>query len=226
MNLPRSKRNDVLTTKLEDEVVIYDPETKQAHSLNRVAVAVWNHSEEAGSLDDLQRIVAEEIGGPIDQVAIVGALRKLQAARLLLDKAIGKGPLTRREMLAKSGKLGAAAVVTPLIASALVPAAAAAASQHFTCTTVGVCGNFTFCGPDCACFESDSPSPFCFNDFFCDTAVPCNTHADCPLPGSFCTVNTCCGSLPGFAGFCASACNGSGVPLGPSSGKTATGKTV
>jgi len=139
MNPPSSRRDDLLTTKLDDEVVIYDPETKQAHSLNRLAVAVWTHADAAESIEDLNRRVSADIGAVIDQSAVVKAIRKLDKARLLVDKFTATGPMTRRQLLGTGGKLGAAAMVTPLIASALVPVAAAAASVIPGLCPTGVC---------------------------------------------------------------------------------------
>lgn len=223
MTLPRARRGDLLTTKLDDEVVVYDPESKQAHSLNRLAVAVWNHSDGARTVEELQGVVSNEIGVAVDQAAIVGALRKLEKAHLVLDKVAATGPITRRQMLTRTGKFGAVAMATPLIASAFVPMAAAAASPG-TCTTgVPGCGSSPVCGNDCFCFESDAPTAVCFNDYFCSTAVACSSSGDCPA-NFFCTTNTCCGS----SGFCATQCTGLGVPLGPSTqrGKTAAGRTL
>ena len=67
MNLPQAKKTNLLTTELEDEVVVYDPDSKQAHSLNRTAVAVWNHCDGKTSLGDLQRRVSAEVGAPISE---------------------------------------------------------------------------------------------------------------------------------------------------------------
>ena len=224
MNVPRGRRDDLLTTKLDDEVVVYDPETKQAHSLNRLAVSVWNHADDAETVADLRAKVSTDVGVPVNEAAVLNALQKLERAHLLLDKVATSGPLTRREILRKGGKLSAAVAVTPIIASALVPMAAAAAS--FVCS-VGVpgCQQSPTCGPDCFCFATDATG-VCFNDFFCGTSPACNTSATCPS-GTFCAISTCCAPPPGFEGFCAPRCNGSGTPVGPTQhGSTAAGKTL
>jgi coenzyme PQQ synthesis protein D (PqqD) len=217
MNLPRARRDDLLTTKLDDEVVIYDPESKQAHSLNRVAVAVWNHADGAKTIAELQRMVSGDLGAQIDHTAVVSAIRKLERAHLLLDKVGTLGPMTRREILGKGGKLGAAAMVTPLIASALVPVAAAAASPG-ACTNPVAC--VTFCGTGtpgtCGCFPTTEGGAWCGQGIACATAEHCTTSADCPT-GSRCTA-TCCGGT-----ICEPACE----TLAPNSplphGQTSTG---
>jgi hypothetical protein len=220
MNPPRKRRDDVLTTKLDDEVVIYDPETKQAHTLNRVAVSVWNHSEEASTVEDLREKVSEDIGASIEAAAILTALRRLERANLLVGKISSSGPMTRRDLLVKGGKLGAAAAVTPLIASALVPIAAAAASP--TCSQAGSCGNFQdhICahapnGTTCYCWQTAEGGTFCGGDFFCPPVSNCNVSGDCP--GTACVVNTCCG-IPA----CSPAC-GAGIAPSHGPGLTAAG---
>lgn len=70
MNRPRARRDDLLTTALEDEVVVYDPDRKQAHSLSRVAMAAWNHCDGATSIDDLRQAVADETGLNVDEEAV------------------------------------------------------------------------------------------------------------------------------------------------------------
>jgi hypothetical protein len=201
MDVPRSRRDDLLTTKLDDEVVVYDPDSKQAHSLNRLAVAVWNHADGSKSIDELQQSVSDEIGTPIDQTAVINAIRKLERAHLLLDKVGAVGPMTRREMLTKSGKFGAIAMATPLIASAFVPVAAAAASViiHPECTGAA-CGTFTACSgsnADCVCVSLGGPAGpggICVpGSTSCASLTPCNaTDLSCPA-GEVCGVDTCCG---------------------------------
>ena len=207
------KRDDLLTTKLDDEVVVYDPETKQAHSLNSLAVAVWTHADEAATVGDLQRRVSADIGAPVDEATVLSALRKLQKAHLLLDKLTASGPLTRRELLGKGGKLGAVAMVTPLVASALVPMAAAAASA---CPVAGNCltgQTFPTCatapnGTTCYCAMTTEGTNACIGNWICGTVSDCSSTAQCPS-GSTCVVNSFC-TCGTATGNCAPAC-GAGI---------------
>jgi hypothetical protein len=194
MNLPRGRRDDLLTTKLDDEVVVYDPETKRAHSLNRLAVAVWNHSDSAKTVADLQQKVSDDIGVPIDHAAVLSALRKLERAHLLLGKVADTGPMTRREILRKGGKLSAAVAVTPLIVSALVPVAAAAASPSHVCSPGGICGAVSTCGATgaCVCFLTVENRGFCHLPESCGGLQSCSSTLQCPT-GMACVV-TCCGA--------------------------------
>jgi hypothetical protein len=156
-------------------------------------VAVWNHSEGASSVDDLQRMVANDVGLAVDRDAIVSALRKLDRAHLLLEKVSAAGPITRRQALTRGGKLGVAAAVTPLIASALVPTAAAAASPSHICSPAGSCGTTPQCGVSgaCVCFLTVDGFGFCHLPESCAGLPSCNSTLDCPT-GQACVV-TCCG---------------------------------
>jgi hypothetical protein len=194
MNLPSARRDDLLTTKLDDEVVVYDPERKQAHSLNRVALAVWNHSDGAKTIEELQRAASEEVGVPVDQGAIWVALSKLEKANLLLGKVSTAGAMTRRDMLGKAGRYGAMAVATPLIASALVPMAAAAASACVGTTPPGTAGGHCSSGTaTCQCVNRMTPSgpaaPTCVDTVAtfgaCGFITP-GTFTDCTTAGTIC----------------------------------------
>ncbi len=157
MSLPRARRDDLLVTNLDEEVVVYDPERQQAHSLNRLAVSVWRHSDGTRVVGDLQRLVSDDLGVSIDQAAVVAALRMLDKAKLLDKQDVSAG-LTRREALGKAGRFGAAAVIaTPIIASAFVPMAAAAAS---VCSGPGSPGTTAGapCGTPCQCLKTMTPT--------------------------------------------------------------------
>jgi hypothetical protein len=127
MNLPRARLGELVATQLEDEVVVYDPDRKQAHSLNQVASAVWHHCNGVNTIAELQRLVSDEIGVPLDQESVWLALRKLERAHLLVESLEPVG-VTRRQVLGRAGQLVGASLAIPVVVSAFVPTAAAAAS--------------------------------------------------------------------------------------------------
>jgi hypothetical protein len=179
MDVPKARRHDLLSTILDDEVVVYDPERKQAHSLNRLAVAVWNRADGTTTVGDLQRIASDELGVPIEQAAVLGALRKLERANLL-DRPIASLGITRREALRKAGRYGAAAAIaTPIIASAFVPIAAAAASICSGPGSPGTTAGAT-CGRTCQCLKTMTPTgpgaPRCV-DFTAPRGTTCGPQA-------------------------------------------------
>ena len=130
MNPPQAKTSELLKTDLGEEVIIYDPESNRAHSLNRLAATIWRHCDGRNTIADLRRLASADIGGLIDEPTVWAALNQLEQANLLemqLEDG-GKKTLGRRELLRKAGQIGTAAVATPIVASVLVPTAAAAAS--------------------------------------------------------------------------------------------------
>jgi hypothetical protein len=129
MERPRARNDGVLTTELDDELIVYDSERKWAHSLNATAASVWRHCDGRQSVSDLQRAVSVALGSLVDEAAVELALRQLDQAHLLVERFAGSGPsVSRREMLRKARRLGVAAVAAPVVLSALVPQAAAAQS--------------------------------------------------------------------------------------------------
>jgi hypothetical protein len=162
MKLPQARIENLLTTDLEEEVVVYDPERKQAHSLNRTAVAVWNHCDGRTSIAELQRQVSAEIGAPISETAVWLALRKLEQAHLLVERLGSMERLTRRQVLGRAGQAGAVAMATPIVLSAFVPTAAAAQTLA-PCTfqgTVKFCANLN----NCACLTTTSGAIVCLTN--------------------------------------------------------------
>jgi hypothetical protein len=190
MNLPLAKTTNLLTTELEDEVVVYDPERKQAHSLNRTAVAVWNHCDGETSIGELQRRVSTEVGASVSEEAIWLALQKLERAHLLAEKLVSAGSITRREALEHAGRLGAAAMVaTPLVFTAAVPAAAA------VCSPCGILPSGTTVGT-CACVDTTDtvPQRKCVATSAFSTA--CTTSDQCVAGVSVCVAHTVNGNPP------------------------------
>src|SRR5438477_3907215 len=125
MQSPRDRPKNLLTTRLDDEVVVYNPETKQAHSLNRLAVSVWNNSYGPATVDELQRRVSDEMGSPIEQAAIVKALHKLEKAHLLLSKVARSEPRSEEHTPELQSHVKVVCGLVPEInKSAFVPVAA------------------------------------------------------------------------------------------------------
>jgi hypothetical protein len=192
MNLPQARKDHLLTTQLEEEVIVYDPERKQAHSLNRTAVAVWNYADGQTSMADMQQRVSADIGAPISEAAVWLALRKLERAHLLAEGLASTEPITRRRVLSQAGRFGAAAMIaTPIVLSATVPAAAAAAS----CSAIQ--GVFQ-CGTGCVCVKpAGENTRQCFTTAASGTKAHgtiCASDSDCGA-GSTCKTDTATGTL-------------------------------
>jgi len=137
---PRARTEDVITEWVDDELVVYDQRSQTAHCLSRDAASVWELCD--GHLSEAE--IAKRLG--LAPEAVQRAADALSESGLL-----DEGPIkvdhtraySRREATAKLAKAGGAAFAAPLIYSAVIRPATAAASpnslplvgDHSTCTT-------------------------------------------------------------------------------------------
>lgn len=104
---------------LEDGAVIYDAQTKQAHSLDPLATRVLN----AADGEHTPAEIAAGLG--LDEATVHAALDQLTARGLLLPAA----GVSRRAILKRAAVVGAvAAAAAPVIETVVIPTAAAHAS--------------------------------------------------------------------------------------------------
>jgi uncharacterized circularly permuted ATP-grasp superfamily protein len=88
--VPASKpkrRNDVIFRQLDDEWVIFDPETDRLHTLNLTAALVWSHLTGENEPEAIAAEVATAFGSGVtaDDVRddVQAAIRQFHAERLL-----------------------------------------------------------------------------------------------------------------------------------------------
>ena len=142
---PMARTTGVVIKAVADEMLVYDLVQHRAHSLNRVAAAVWRQCDGrsdaaaiAGRLHATDRLAVPE-------AAVRYAFAALSRAQLVEEKAQAVGP-TRRELLRRLGT--AAAVTLPVVASITVSTAAHAQS----CPGLGApCSPTVNCCPGLAC---------------------------------------------------------------------------
>jgi len=123
MSVPGARRENLVTTEVKDEVLVYDKERHHIHHLSQTAAAVWRLCDGQRTVSD----VAQATG--IEEDAVHMALHKLKDANLL-DGALApdmRGNQSRRSLMKK---VGIAAV--PAIVSITAPSAANASSHPCT----------------------------------------------------------------------------------------------
>ena len=123
------ERKDLLVLQLSDEVILYDRGTSKAHLLNRTSAEVWKRCDGRKSATEIARALEHDLAWPVDEGLVWIALRQLNESGLLQNEippAIGKGMLSRRELVRQMG-IGAA-IALPIATSILVPTPAAAQS--------------------------------------------------------------------------------------------------
>src|SRR3954449_2211373 len=157
--LPPGRREGLIVEALDDELLVYDSERAKAHSLNRVAAAVWELSD--GERDTAA--IAE--AADVSEDDVWRALSQLGERRLLdgeLPRRMSGPEYSRRQAVRRMGLIGAsAAFAAPLVKSIVVPTAAQAGAS---CVPQGgSCGAGTQTGCDTSGFRQCCPGP----RFFC-----------------------------------------------------------
>jgi hypothetical protein len=119
VSYPLSKSASGLVEKeLAGELLLCDPKSKKAFSLNRSAALVWKHSDGKTSVEELARLLAEETGTPADTRVVEFALRQLDKDGLMEYVGLPTGEdanLGRRQMFRKLGWAAALIVAVPLV---------------------------------------------------------------------------------------------------------------
>jgi hypothetical protein len=171
---PRARDEGLLIEHVNDETVVFDTETREAHCLSPLAAVVFAHSNGRTSPEGLAAFATERLGQPVDVDGVEEALAQLDE-RKLLEPSPG---ITRRHMIGKSAAVGGLVLTAPLITSVVPPASAAASSATcggpFPLPTVLCCPCQTCSGANkdeccqppftnkCQCVKAESnASKFC-----------------------------------------------------------------
>jgi hypothetical protein len=161
-----ARTDDVVTERVDDELVVYDQLSQTAHCLSAEAASVWAQCD--GKLSPAE--IAAELR--LEPTIVSRALDELNGAGLLDDEGLVSPGVSRREAAVRLAKVGGAAFAAPLIYSVAIGPAMAAASCH------AVGGSCTS-GADCC-------SPGLCSAGLCVACCPngnqlgcCTTDADC-----------------------------------------------
>lgn len=125
---PKARQTHLLVDHVGDETIVYDEDRQEAHSLNRPASIVWQHSDGAHSVSQLAAVLATELGIEANESVVEYALDELTRVHLLENGPDGGEPVTRRSALRRVALAGAAAVALPIVLSVASPTPAMAAS--------------------------------------------------------------------------------------------------
>jgi hypothetical protein len=154
--LPPGRREGLIVESLGDELLLYDSDSAQAHSLNRVAAAVWELSDGVRDAKEL----ANAAGVTEDDVW--RALSQLEERNLLdgqLPRRMSGPEYSRRQAVRRMGLIGAsAAFAAPLVKSIAVPTTASAGATMSCIPPGGVCGDFIASSGGC---ELENHPPCC-----------------------------------------------------------------
>ena len=191
---PMARRERLVVQRMDDELVVYDSLTHEAHCLAPAAVTVWELANGQRTCAE----IADACGWDLEAVhAAVHVLRE----KALVDAQPEKVGLSRRDAAKRLARVGGAALAAPLIYSVAIPSSAAAASCLSQGSTV-TCGSgqgrcqasagafSTVKGTSCECYQGESNN----------TCYYTTSDISCKAFGATCTQNSDC---------CAGSCSGS-----------------
>ena len=128
---PQSRKEQLLTQRVGDELVVYDERTHEAHRLNRTAAEVWEHADGARTVPELASSLRESLAA--EGNAAVGDQESEELVRLALEDLGRAGLLVRglpsiNEPMSRRQMLVVAAALVPVVASIVAPTPAMAQS--------------------------------------------------------------------------------------------------
>ena len=125
----RARREQITIRELLDETLLYDHQRHKGHCLNATAALVWRHCDGNTSVEELTRIVAQEMG--IAQAAqVVGLALEQLGRRHLLDACSPPLPAASRISRGEALKqLAMAAAALPIVMTIATKAVAQVASD-------------------------------------------------------------------------------------------------
>lgn len=169
---PKARIDSVVTTKTDNELLVYDLKTNRAVCLNSTAAAVFESCDGKNSIREIGMCLESFTGMKPPKELILLTLAELEKYELIEkfgDNGLELSRSTRRELV-KRAALGTA-MALPIISSLIAPSAVMAAScltpgpipsgdEFFSLTPNGVfCGNPT--GVCSAAFCEERGTLFC-----------------------------------------------------------------
>ncbi len=150
-SLPRAREDGLLEEEVGEELLLYDRESHTAHCLSPIAACIWRHCDGERDVTELAALAGES------ENVVVDALHELREKNLLADEPelvqSTVKSVSRREVIVRGARYGAAAAAVPLIvsATAATPAMASSGEGATKCQTPGVanccrCANACYWG--------------------------------------------------------------------------------
>jgi Coenzyme PQQ synthesis protein D (PqqD) len=126
---PLARTRDLVTEEVDDELLVYDKQRDVACRLNRSASLVWQSSDGKRTVADLVAVLSEELGEQADEDMVMIALDSLADHELIESgyerRDTNAARVNRRRFIRR---VGVAAIGMPVVATMVVPMAAAAGS--------------------------------------------------------------------------------------------------
>ncbi|HKO96935.1 MAG TPA: PqqD family protein [Pyrinomonadaceae bacterium] len=154
--LPLARKDSLVIKEVENETLVYDLESDQAHCLNDTAAQIWKNCDGRTTVTDISQQLSKGLNAPVDENVVWLAIDQLEKFKLLeapvAKPAAYSGGMSRRQVVRA---LGVAAIMLPMVTSIVVPTAAQGGSV-LSCD----CNNPNDCvaihGPGHCCNPHDS----------------------------------------------------------------------
>ena len=124
---PFARTDQFIIEEVGNDVVVYDRTTKKAHSLNPSVAWIWRQCDGKTDTDQLSAGFERQFNTTDGADFVLAGLEQLKTAGLLEIEGDSPSPEIG-PMMSRRSALAAGSAVFPLIATVLVPSAAAAKS--------------------------------------------------------------------------------------------------
>jgi hypothetical protein len=125
-SLPRARQDGLLEETVGEELLLYDQNSHTAHCLSPIAACVWRHCDGERDLAELAVVAG------VSEDLVADALHELRDKDLLAAEAelmqSTVAGVSRRDVIIRGARYGAAASAVPLIVSAIAATPAMASS--------------------------------------------------------------------------------------------------
>jgi hypothetical protein len=133
--LPRSRNENLVIRKLDDETLVYDKERDEAHCINKTAALEWEQCDGETTAAQAARVLEGKIGASVDSDIVWLAVNQLKSFHLV--ESNGNVPaVSRRKLVLKYAPF---ALALPVIMSISTPTPAGAVSCGQPCSTAAAC---------------------------------------------------------------------------------------
>jgi Coenzyme PQQ synthesis protein D (PqqD) len=208
---PQARKDRLTVQELPEETLVYDHERHKAHCLNASAALVWRHCDGNTSVDELARLVAQQLQITAPAALVGLALEQLERRHLLDCAPPLPTPGARVDRRKALKKLALAAATLPIIMTIATKTAAQSMSggttdpppppppPSSTSTSLNLGATFLLAGGSGgAGGQSKSPPP---------PPSPCRTKGQScvalgPNQGGNCCSGLTCTGLSQGAGVC------------------------
>ena len=153
--LPLARKDSLIIKEVENETLVYDLETDQAHCLNDTAARVWKSCDGQTSVNEISSRLSDGLNSSIDENVVWLALDQLEKFKLLSHSPAKPAHLSGISRRQAVRAFGLAAIMLPVVTSLVVPTAMAQGSPVII-PIGGCCVNPSDCGPGGLC---EQPHP-------------------------------------------------------------------